>query len=324
MSPEDLRRGLQKKDRRALGQAITLVESRHPKRRQQALELLAQLEPSTQSLRVGISGPPGVGKSTFIETLGLQLIDQGHQVAILAVDPSSSVSGGSILGDKTRMPILASHNDAFIRPSPAGDTLGGVARRTRESILICEAAGYDRIIVETVGVGQSETSVRTMVDIFLLLQQPFAGDDLQGMKKGILELADLIVINKSDGKTVKAAQKTMADLHAALGLVYDRDEVPPILCCSALEKRGFDEVIAQLNKMADRRRQSGYFQRNRQNQAGLWFDQGLKDELMAKVLNEPGLKEYLLQVRQEVNKLTLPPSAAVQKIVDQLTIQLKG
>jgi LAO/AO transport system kinase len=217
---DDLLRGIRSNDRAALGRAITLVESNSPGDRDRAQELLTALLPSTGGAhRIGVSGVPGVGKSTFIERFGLQLVDEGHRVAVLAVDPSSSVSKGSILGDKTRMEKLAASDGAFIRPSPTGGSLGGVARKTREAILVCEAAGYDVVLVETVGVGQSETAVAEMVDFFLLLKLAGAGDELQGIKRGILELADLIAINKADGENLQAAELARAEFERALQIV---------------------------------------------------------------------------------------------------------
>ena len=210
-------------DRRALARAITLIESRRPEHQEQAEQLLGRLLPATgKAVRLGISGTPGAGKSTFIEALGAHLIEQGHQVAVLAVDPSSRRSGGSILGDKTRMQRLAQAPEAFIRPSPAGGTLGGVTRRTREAALACEAAGFDVVVIETVGVGQSESAVADMVDSFLLLLAPGGGDELQGIKRGIVELADLVVINKADGELLAAALRAQADYRAALQLLRPR------------------------------------------------------------------------------------------------------
>jgi LAO/AO transport system kinase len=221
----DLLRGIRERDRAVLGRAITLVESNKSEDRPPAQELLTRLLPLTGAARrIGISGVPGVGKSSFIESFGLRLVDQGHRVAVLAVDPSSSVSKGSILGDKTRMEELASSDGAFIRPSPTGGSLGGVARKTRESILICEAAGFDIVLVETVGVGQSETAVAEMVDFFLLLKLAGAGDELQGIKRGILELADLISINKADGDNIAPAERARAEFERALEILRPEGE----------------------------------------------------------------------------------------------------
>ncbi|WP_052121509.1 methylmalonyl Co-A mutase-associated GTPase MeaB, partial [Inquilinus limosus] len=237
-------------DRRALARAITLVESRRADHRERAEALLEALAPAAGgAVRIGISGPPGVGKSTFIESLGLHLTGQGHRVAVLAVDPSSQRSGGSILGDKTRMELLTRDPAAFIRPSPAGSTLGGVARRTRETLLLCEAAGHDVVIVETVGVGQSETAVAQMVDVFLLLLLPGAGDELQGIKRGIVEVADILVVNKADGDRKGAANHAAAEYRHALALLRGTGGwTPPVLQCSALENRGIDAVWDMIGK----------------------------------------------------------------------------
>ena len=233
-------------NRRAIAKAITLLENTRPESFELGQELLESLLPHTgKALRLGITGVPGVGKSTFIEAIGLFLIQQGHRVAVLAVDPSSQITGGSIMGDKTRMMELAQHPDAFIRPSPSSGILGGVARKTRETMLICEAAGFDVIIVETVGVGQSETMVSSMVDLFLLLLLPNAGDELQGIKKGVLELADLVVINKSDGKQESLAKTAQAKYRKALHLLPSTKTTwtPQILRCSALEKQGMENSL---------------------------------------------------------------------------------
>jgi LAO/AO transport system kinase len=232
-------------DRRALAKAITLIESTRADHREQAQLLLADALPKTgQAFRIGISGTPGVGKSTFIESFGLHLCAQGQRVAVLAVDPSSTRHGGSILGDKTRMPGLAVHPSAFIRPSPSGGTLGGVARRTRESMLLCEAAGFDVVLVETVGVGQSETAVAQMTDVFVLLMAPAGGDELQGVKRGIMELADVLVVNKADGALLPIATATLADYSSALRLVRPRSPhwTPQAHLASALHGTGIDDV----------------------------------------------------------------------------------
>lgn len=232
-------------DRRALARAITLIESRRPDHQEQAERLLARLLPQTgRAIRLGITGTPGAGKSTFIEAFGRHLIAQGHKIAVLAVDPSSQRSGGSILGDKTRMQALAQAPEAFVRPSPAGGTLGGVARRTREAALACEAAGYGVIVIETVGVGQSETAVADMVDCFALLLAPGGGDELQGIKRGIIELADLVLVNKADGDLLPAAERARADHQAALHLLRPATHVwtPEVLTCSALHDQDIEAI----------------------------------------------------------------------------------
>jgi GTPase len=266
-------------DRRALARAITLVESTREDHRAQAEELLARVLPSSgNAVRIGISGAPGVGKSTFIEAFGLAVTGAGHRVAVLAVDPSSKRGGGSILGDKTRMAELARRADAFIRPSPAGKTLGGVARRTREAILVAEAAGFDVIIVETVGVGQSETAVADMVDLFLLLLAPGGGDDLQGIKKGIVELADLLVVNKADGDLKPAALRAVADYRHAVRMLRPAaaEGDAPVLAVSALEREGIDTVWHTVEREVAAQRASGARDRRRaaQAQAALWSEIG--------------------------------------------------
>ncbi len=272
-------------DRRALARAITLVESTRADHRACADALLAALLPATgNAVRLGISGAPGVGKSTFIEAFGLQLIAAGHRVAVLAVDPSSPVSGGSILGDKTRMEILSREPAAFIRPSPSGGTLGGVARRTREAGLVCEAAGFDVVIVETVGVGQSETAVADMVDLFLLLLPPAGGDELQGIKKGIVELADLLVVNKADGEFVPAAGRAAAEYRGAIHLLRPAVAgwMPPVLQVSALERRGLDAVWDAIQRFRAQLGAAGLAaKRARQARGWMWRDveEALRDEL---------------------------------------------
>src|SRR5215470_12243740 len=244
-SHQDLAESVIAGDRRALARAITLIESTRADHRAEAAALLDKLLPAAgKSIRLGISGAPGVGKSTFIEAFGLYVIGQGHRVAVLAVDPSSKIGGGSILGDKTRMAELARHDDAFVRPSPAGETLGGVARRTRDAIVAVEAAGFDVVVVETVGVGQSETAVADMVDMFLLILQPGGGDDLQGMKRGIVELADLILVNKADGDLAALAGRTAADYQNAIRLLRAPTPgwTPMVRQCSALTGSGIAEV----------------------------------------------------------------------------------
>lgn len=276
--PQKLAAALRGGDRRALARAITLVESTREDHREAAEVLLAAILPATgNSVRLGISGAPGVGKSTFIEAFGLAVIEAGHRVAVLAVDPSSKRGGGSILGDKTRMAELARRDAAFIRPSPAGRTLGGVARRTREAMLVCEAAGFDVIIVETVGVGQSETAVADMVDLFLLLLAPGGGDDLQGIKKGIVELADLLVVNKADGDLKPAALRAVADYRHALRLLRPAaSERAAVVAVSALEGQGIETLWQDVERRLAELRASGEMARRRAEQAGahLWSEIG--------------------------------------------------
>ncbi|MBI3708912.1 MAG: methylmalonyl Co-A mutase-associated GTPase MeaB [Proteobacteria bacterium] len=314
---ERLAAGLRAGDRRALARAITLVESARADHRQDAESLLQHLLPLTgRAIRIGISGAPGVGKSTFIEAFGLHLIDAGHRVAVLAVDPSSPVSGGSILGDKTRMPDLARADAAFIRPSPTGGTLGGVARRTREAGLVCEAAGFDIVIVETVGVGQSETAVADMVDLFLLLLPPAGGDELQGLKKGIVELADLIIVNKADGDLAGAASRAAADYRTAVHLLRKTTPgwTPPVLQVSALERRGLEaawQAIQRFRQMLGERGLAA--KRARQARAWMWreIEEGLRAELAAHKPTASRLKDMENKVIQGV----ITPTLAARQIL---------
>jgi LAO/AO transport system kinase len=270
--------GFHKKDRSILARAITLVESQNPVHQQQAQELLTKLLPRTGSARrIGISGTPGVGKSTFIEAFGKHLTSQQKSVAVLAVDPTSQVSGGSILGDKTRMNELAVDPLAFIRPSPSGETLGGVASKTREALLLCEAFGFDWVLVETVGVGQSETAVAQMVDMFVMLLQPGAGDDLQGIKRGILELVDLVVVTKDDGDNRSAIARARHDYEMALQILRHEGEIPSVLSCSALTKHGLPEVLASIEAFFTQR--SAQITQKRESQALDWMWDVIRDEL---------------------------------------------
>jgi len=290
-------------DRRALARAITLVESTRKDHRDAATALLADILPDTgQSIRLGITGVPGVGKSTFIEAFGLHLIDQGHRVAVLAVDPTSKRSGGSILGDKTRMGDLSRHPDAFVRPSPAGETLGGVARRTREAMLLCEAAGFDVVIVETVGVGQSETAVADMVDMFLLLLAPGGGDDLQGIKKGIVELADLLVVNKADGDLQAAAGRAAADYQNALTLLRPASPLwsPKVLACSALENRGIGDVWAAVTAYRTALYPAGVLATRRADQAVAWMWSEISEGLLDDFRGNPERRRDIQDIERKV------------------------
>jgi len=306
-------------DRRALAKAITLVESTRPDHRLAAEDLARALTPPAKaSIRIGITGVPGVGKSTFIEALGLFLIGRGHRVAVLAVDPTSRRSGGSILGDKTRMRRLARHREAFIRPSPSGGAVGGVARRTRDIIPLVEAAGFDVVIVETVGVGQSETAVAEMVDMFALLISPAGGDDLQGMKRGIVELADLIVVNKDDGVLRAAAEQARHDYAAAVGLIRPATAhwKPEVLTCSSTEIKGIDRVWDAVERY--RRALNGpdgiAARRRAQAQNWMWaeVDGGLAEFLRA----DPGVKRRLKGLQSDVAAGKLPPGAAARTILE--------
>lgn len=318
MTPS-LSEAVQAGNRRALARAITLIESTRPDHRPDAEALLADLLPaSSQSVRIGISGVPGVGKSTFIEAFGLYLIGHGHRVAVLAVDPTSQRSGGSILGDKTRMEQLARNPAAFIRPSPAGGTLGGVARRTREALLVCEAAGFDVVLVETVGVGQSETAVADMVDLFLLLLLPGGGDELQGIKKGIVELADMIVVNKADGDLAPAARRAAAEYHAALGFLRPASAnwQPPVLQCSALQQTGIDEVWERIAAFREIMTGSGEFAQKRANQAKTWLWSEVSDSLLGRLREHPAVAARLDSLEKEVMQGKTSPAAAARQLLE--------
>ncbi len=314
-------------DRRALAQAITLVESTRPDHRAQAEDLLAQLLPATGgALRLGITGVPGVGKSTFIEAFGGHLIDAGRRVAVLAVDPSSQANRGSILGDKTRMAELARNPAAFIRPSPAGQTLGGVARRTREAMLVCEAAGFDAVIVETVGVGQSETAVAEMADIFVLLLQPGGGDELQGFKRGIIELADLFVITKADGEFEAAAARAAAEYQGALGLLRPGrlDWRPPVLQCSAVTGAGIPEVWAAVGRCRESLSKDGAMATRRGAQAEAWMWRELGEALTASLRAHPAVAGRLAEIEARVRAGTLTPAAAAETLLETYRHGLEG
>jgi len=315
-----------------MAKAITLLESTRTDHRVLADELLTAMLPHTgKSFRLGISGVPGVGKSTFIEALGLYLIEQGHRVAVLTIDPSSTVSGGSILGDKTRMEFLSVHDQAYIRPSPSSGTLGGVAEKTRESMLVCEAAGYDVVIVETVGVGQSETAVANMTDMFVLLQLPNAGDDLQAIKKGVMEIADLVVINKAD---IDATAATRAQLqitsalqllgmHGGSGHAHRNTEVwhPKVVQLSALLGQGVDAFWDAVGEFQTIQKQNGRFSERRQNQALSWMweriDAGLKQNFRA----QPRVQTLLPQLSQQVAAGQLAASTASRQLLSAYQAQ---
>ncbi|MFH0916531.1 MAG: methylmalonyl Co-A mutase-associated GTPase MeaB [bacterium] len=312
---EEVRHG----HRQALARAITLVESTRADHRATAVEILELLMDRTgDSTRLGISGAPGVGKSTFIDALGSYMIDNGHRVGVLAVDPSSAISGGSILGDKTRMEVLARRQEAFIRPSPAGRTLGGVARRTREAMLLCEAAGFDVIIVETVGVGQSETMVADMTDVFLLLLQPGSGDELQGIKRGIVELADIVVVNKADGELEAAARRTVADYGRALSLLRPRTKAwtVPVETCSAVTGRGIPEVWAHVERYQTALGTGGELARRRAEQARSWLWNETAQELESALRSDPRVRGELSALERAVAEGDLPPTSAAQRLID--------
>lgn len=306
--------------RRALGKAITLIESNRSEDEAAAQELLQALLPHTgKSIRVGITGSPGVGKSTFIEALGMQLVQAGHRVAVLAIDPSSPVGGGSILGDKTRMEELSRQEAAFIRPSPAGNTLGGVARRTQESKLLCEAAGYDVIIIETVGVGQSEFQVASMVDFFLVLMLPSAGDELQGLKKGIMELADALVINKADGDTENVALRTQRQYTSAVHLFsHDAAWTPPVLTCSALQQRGIAEVWQTVEHYTRQAQASGRYDERRASQRLQWFHSLTQAFLESFLAQDPEVRALRHELQQQVTRGEVSPYLAARRLVGML------
>jgi LAO/AO transport system kinase len=307
-------------ERRALAKAITLTESSRADHREQADALLTELLPHTgRSLRLGLSGVPGVGKSSFIEALGVHLIAQGHRVAVLAIDPSSSVSGGAILGDKTRMEKLSMDERAFIRPSPSSGTLGGVADKTREAVLLCEAAGFDVVIVETVGVGQSETAVAGMTDCYVLLQLPNAGDDLQAIKKGVMELADLVVINKAD-LDAAAATRAQAQITSSLRLTHliHHDAhlwQPRVLLASALKGEGMDRFWAAVTEFRSQQQASGGFEAKRQRQAEAWMWERIQSGLRQRFRNHPAVRAQLAAVTDEVLAGRLPASTAARRLL---------
>ncbi|MCD9149487.1 methylmalonyl Co-A mutase-associated GTPase MeaB [Pseudophaeobacter flagellatus] len=311
-------------DRRALARAITLVESGREDHRAAATELLERLAKSgRQALRIGLSGTPGVGKSTFIESFGMMLVAQGLRVAVLAVDPSSARTGGSILGDKTRMEHLSREKAAFIRPSPSQTNLGGVARRTREAVALCEAAGFDVVLVETVGVGQSETVVAQMSDLFLLLLAPAGGDELQGVKRGIMEMADIILVNKADGDLKSAAMRTCADYSGALRLLRKRPQdptgFPKAQTVSALQEAGLESAWQEMQTLATWRREQGHWDRMRAEQARYWFVEDVRQALLAR-LQTPWARERMAELSDQVAAGGMSPTVAAQDLLKGLGV----
>ncbi|WOC14123.1 methylmalonyl Co-A mutase-associated GTPase MeaB [Gordonia sp. MP11Mi] len=303
-----------------LARAITLVESTRPDHREAAQNLLLQVSSRAgKSFRVGITGVPGVGKSTTIEALGMHLISQGHRVAVLAVDPSSTRTRGSILGDKTRMGQLAAAEEAYVRPSPTSGTLGGVTKATRETIVLVEAAGYDVVLVETVGVGQSEVSVANMVDTFTFLTLARTGDSLQGIKKGVLELAEIVVVNKADGKHINEARGAARELRNALGFIYPHDALwtPPVLTMSAMEKSGVDDYWAAVEKHRDVLTEAGEFTRRRAQQQVDWMWTMVRETVLNRIDAAPGVREIRSEVEASVLDGSLTPALAAQQIVDR-------
>lgn len=322
-SSDSLASGVAAGDRRALARAITLVESARADHRAEAEALMAALAPlGRKALRIGLSGTPGVGKSTFIEAFGLALVAEGLRVAVLAVDPSSTRSGGSILGDKTRMERLSREAAAFIRPSPSQTHLGGVARRTREAAALCEAAGFDVVLIETVGVGQSETMVAGMTDLFVLLIAPAGGDELQGVKRGIMEVADLVLVNKADGDLEPAARRTVADYAGALRLLrrrpQDPEGYPMVLPVSAATGAGLAEAWAAMRRLADWREAQGILAARRAEQARAWFEAEVQAGLMARLAADPRLSARIAALGQAVAEGRAAPTAAAAEVIAAL------
>lgn len=326
LSIDEYVQGVLSGDRVMLGRAITLIESAHPdhiRQAEQVIERLSQREPSisAHTCRMAITGAPGVGKSTFIESFGLWLTEQGKKVAVLAIDPSSALSKGSILGDKTRMERLSISELAFIRPSPAGSTLGGVARKTRETILLAEAAGYELILVETVGVGQSEIAARSMCDLFLLLLLPGAGDELQGIKRGIVEMADILLVNKSDGDRKKWAAQALGHYRHAIHLLppHPGGWTPTAFAVSALENQGIQQVWEAVTQYRTTTTQNGYWFEQRRQQAHYWLHETLIDGLKRLFFEHPEVERLLQELEPQVLQSRVSPFSAAQKILNAFT-----
>ncbi len=323
-STQELAQSVVSGDRRALARAITLVESGRADHRTQAQGLLEELAKNgREALRIGMSGTPGVGKSTFIEAFGCMLTEQGKRVAVLAVDPSSARSGGSILGDKTRMERLSRDPNAFIRPSPSQTQLGGVARRTRDAVVVCEAAGFDVVLIETVGVGQSETLVAEMSDLFVLLMAPAGGDELQGVKRGIMEIADIILVNKADGELKSTALRTAADYAGALRLLRERKGdapgFPKAMTVSAQEMTGLAEAWVEIGTLAEYRREGGFWAARRAAQARGWFAEEVRRGLMARLAESPEAEAAMATLGDAVALGERSPGAAAAEVLRQLS-----
>jgi len=318
-TPREWRDAIRAGDRRAMARAITLLESTREDHAVLGQAILEELVPeSGGAIRVGVSGSPGVGKSQFIEMLGLLLVERGQRVAVLAVDPSSPVTGGSILGDKTRMEKLAVHENAFIRPSPSGGSLGGVAQRTREAMIVCEAANFDVALVETVGIGQSEVAVSSMVDFFLVLLLPASGDELQGIKKGVIELADALVVNKADGDTRQAAERTQASYRGALGLIGSAGTgwQPQVVTASALEGTGIPEVWEMVLAHREQAEASGELQRKRRSQALAWMWALVEEGLEKEFRSDTGVRSEIPGLERDVEALKTTPAAAARVLLE--------
>jgi len=319
LSVEELKAGVESGDRGALSRAITLAESRRPDDQEQAQELIAELLPRTgKARRVGITGVPGAGKSTTIETLGLWLIEQGLKVAVLVIDPSSARTGGSILGDKTRMQALSVSPDAYIRPSPSGGVLGGVARKTREAMLLCEAAGFDVILVESVGVGQSESELAELVDTLCLLLVPGAGDELQGIKRGIMELADLIVVNKADGDRIPLAKRARGDYRHALRMLPPSTPgwETPVLIASATEKTGLAEIWETIEKHRELLEETGLLQERRLRQQQGWLSSMIEEAVLTAFYGRDGVAEAITEAQQAVAEAKVTVPQATLRVIE--------
>jgi len=323
LKPSELARAIQAGDRATLARAITLIESKRTDHRKAAHLLVQELLPATgKAVRLGITGAPGAGKSTTIDVLGITLTGRGHKVAVLAVDPSSSRTGGSILGDKTRMAQLASDPNAFVRPSPSSGTLGGVAAKTRETMLLCEAAGYDVVLVETVGIGQSETAVADMTDFFLVLMIPGAGDELQGLKKGIVELADMVAVNKADGDNIARAKVAAAEYRAALNILAPHSEnwSPPVVTYSALSGDGIALLWSQVLAHKEKMTASGELSQRRREQQVKWMWSMLEERLTARLRSDPAVRGKLKAAETAVAAGRLAPTLAVEEIAQLLGV----
>jgi LAO/AO transport system kinase len=318
LSLKELIDGILSGNRVVLSRAITLIESKQEKDRKLAQKIIEKCLPqSGKSLRIGLTGTPGVGKSTFIESFGKEILKEGHKLAVLAIDPSSQLTKGSILGDKTRMEELSVHPDVYIRPTPAGDSLGGVARKTRESIILCEAAGFDTIIIETVGVGQSETAVHSMVDFFLLLLLPNSGDELQGIKRGVMEMADLIAINKADGDALPAAKLAKKQCRNGLHLFPAKNSgwIATAEICSALDNNGLDKIWESIKSFQNSTKINGYFEHHRQEQAKYWLEDSIGGQLKALFYSNPQIKSSYESFEKKVVSGSISPFRAAEELI---------